>query len=136
MHPGDHLASLGSFRRPLVGGRQLALCLGQLLLFLAEETRVRYLLAIGQGSNCSSPTSMPTASVLSGKDLASMSQTIVAYHLPVALRRTVQVLGVPSRSRCWANFYQAHLAQTKVQLFERKAGRLRVGQAIVAAFAL
>ena len=36
----------------------------------------------------------------------------------------------------WTHLDQAHLAQTKGPLFERKAGRLRVGQAIVAALAL
>ena len=52
-------------------------------------------------ANFSSPTSMPTAESMSIFLLVSpMSQEIVANHLPVAVRLSVQDLGIPSRGLC------------------------------------
>jgi hypothetical protein len=54
-----------------------------------------------QVAKVASPTSMPTSRPVGGTGVGFHSLEMVTYHLPVAVRRIVAVLGVPSSGR-WA----------------------------------
>ena len=128
---GDHAPPPGSFGRSLLGFAQLPLGFRQSLLILAEETRIRDMLArteggervkpyvntnglwfIGQrlGFNFTSEAGVPVAS----------SSTANGERLDLALDRTVE-----------NNLHIANLGQAQAAVFQLEA-ELRVGEAIVA----
>ncbi len=78
-----------------------ALGFGQGALFLTEEARVGDVLPIRErGKGLESHIDADHFLVLvGGKGVGSHSQAMVTNHLPVAVRRMVAVLGVPSRGR-------------------------------------
>ena len=135
MHTSSGLTGFGSFRRALIGGRELALRLGEFFLFLAEEARVGYLMAIRQSGKL-------FQSYVDANRLCALWQGF-GFHItndgsipfPGSTTTNCAGLGRSLKISMLTHLNQADFSQTKVPLLERKSPRLWVGQAVIATFA-
>src|SRR5262249_39481411 len=97
----------------IAGHLMLALHLGQFVFLGAEEARVSMRSPWEGMANTVRPTSRTASRPVGGRGVGSHSQEILTNHLPVALRRIVAVLGVPSSGRCNTILMRPTLDTTK-----------------------